>query len=300
MTLTRLGLTADQERIYRRLLRQRGPDGALTPIERDALGDLRALGLLHEDLSPVPPATAVEALVHRRIDEARRQLAGLSDVWDALRELGEEHRTGKPVDPVEFLATSGDADRRIHKLLHREPGELLSVQATPGHSPLLRFGADHDRLLAAGLRSRVLFSIEAMEDPDHLAHARARHALGELHRATGRRLGPLVIVNRSSVFARTDQDEGVAQIRHSALVRFLAGVFDHMWGLAHDVTGQPLTPTQLRVLHALTCHDTDETAARSINVSVRTFRSHVAAVMDRLGVRTRFQAALLAREKGWL
>jgi DNA-binding CsgD family transcriptional regulator len=35
-------------------------------------------------------------------------------------------------------------------------------------------------------------------------------------------------------------------------------------------------------------------------VSVRKFRAHVADLMARLGAATRFQAALLAKERGWL
>ncbi|MFF0530964.1 LuxR C-terminal-related transcriptional regulator [Nocardia amikacinitolerans] len=178
MALNRMGLTAEQERIYRRLLREHGLDEAPTPAERAVLAELRTLGLVRDDLTPESPAAAVEMLMHRRLAEAQRQLAGLSAAWDALRELDAEHRTGNPVRAVEFLPTPADSARRIHE--------------------------------------------------------------------------------------------------------------------------RPLSATELRVLQALTCHDTDETAARSMNVSVRKFRTHVAAAMDRLGARTRFQAALLAKEKGWL
>jgi DNA-binding NarL/FixJ family response regulator len=55
-----------------------------------------------------------------------------------------------------------------------------------------------------------------------------------------------------------------------------------------------------QVLRALTCHDNDEAAARSISVSVRKFRAHVAELMARLDAGTRFQAALRAKERGWL
>lgn len=298
MTLDRLGLTPDQERVYRWLLLERNRTAALAPADRLVLGELRKLGLLDDDLSAVSPVTAVDVLVRRRLSEAQRQFAELGAAWDALREWGEEHRTGKPAGSVEFLPGGGESGRRIQRLLAREPDELLSIQADSRHRPFWRTLAGYERQLAAGLRSRVIFPIDAMEDPAQVAHARRRHALGELHRATTQQIGPLAIVNRSVVFVATGPGDDVIQIRHTGLARLLVGVFDRMWALAHDVAEPPFSPTELRVLHALTCHDTDESAARSINISVRKFRAHVAAVMDRLGARTRFQAALLVKEKG--
>ncbi|MFJ8018350.1 response regulator transcription factor [Streptomyces sp. NPDC096339] len=45
--------------------------------------------------------------------------------------------------------------------------------------------------------------------------------------------------------------------------------------------------------------DKDETAARRLGVSVRTYRKHLATLMRRLGAANRVEAALLAHEKGW-
>lgn len=37
-----------------------------------------------------------------------------------------------------------------------------------------------------------------------------------------------------------------------------------------------------------------------VNVSLRKYRAHVADLMSRLGAATRFQAGMLAKERGWL
>jgi DNA-binding CsgD family transcriptional regulator len=125
----------------------------------------------------------------------------------------------------------------------------------------------------------------------------------DLHRVTTEPVAHLAVVNRTVAFVQVDPAQprsGALQIRQPGVVVALAGLFEGMWSRARDLDELPLSPIEQQVLHALTCHDNDETAARSLNVSVRKFRAHVADLMARLGAATRFQAALLAKERGWL
>lgn len=55
-----------------------------------------------------------------------------------------------------------------------------------------------------------------------------------------------------------------------------------------------------RVLLAMCTVGKDEAGARELGVSVRTYRRHVADLMQLLGAASRAQAALLARERGWV
>lgn len=59
-------------------------------------------------------------------------------------------------------------------------------------------------------------------------------------------------------------------------------------------------PIREQVLIKLCSGATDEAAARQLNVSVRTYRRHVAAILDGLSVTSRFQAGLKAAELGLL
>ncbi|MBF6302049.1 hypothetical protein IU459_31550 [Nocardia amamiensis] len=307
MSLASLGLSTEQERVYRHLLRTRPGStshaGGASQVDsgaRNVITELRTLGLVDENLTAVPPAAAVDLLVRRRITQAQRQFDGLAAAWDALRELTEEQRTGLPTGMIEQLSNGPEAARRINALLIDHPGELSSLRthALHGHVP-----TRHGRLLMAGLSSRILFPAHALTDPRQAAHARRRHALGEMHRVTAEPVWPLTVVNRSVAFVPADLSEpaaGLLQIRRTGVVQILAEVFDGIWERGHNVDELPVSPFEHRVLQALTCHDTDESAARALNVSVRKFRTHVAELMDRLGARTRFQAALLAKERHWL
>jgi DNA-binding CsgD family transcriptional regulator len=309
LSLAGLGLTAEQERAYRYFLRNPCADpstAAADLVTHDLhrlIDELRALGLLDASLSAVPPAAAVDLLVRRRIEQTRRQLAELTSAWDVVTELAEEQRRGRPVQMVEHLPSGQNVTGRIRALLHADPHDFMHMKA---HALI---GSPHydsspfKRALAAGLTSRTLFSILALEDPRQVPYAKEWHALGDLHRITTEPLRELAVVNRSVAFVQADPTEpraGALQIRQPGAVAMLVDMFEGMWARARDLDDLPLSPIEQQVLQALTRHDTDEAAARSINVSVRKFRAHVADLMARLGADSRFQAGVLAKERGWL
>ncbi|OHV47242.1 hypothetical protein BCD48_19545 [Pseudofrankia sp. BMG5.36] len=62
----------------------------------------------------------------------------------------------------------------------------------------------------------------------------------------------------------------------------------------------PPSPAELLLLQLLADGAKDESAARSLGVSVRTVRRMVADLMRRLEARSRFQAGILAKRRGWL
>lgn len=309
MSLASLGLTTEQERVYRYLLRNPRADLDATGIEpvgcdvRSVVAELRALGLVDETLAAVTPAAAVDLLVRRRVEQTQRQLTELTLAWDVLKELTEEHRSGRLVQMVEHIPNGPDVTRRIRALLADDPCEFMHLKVRALNVATDLDDKPLDQLLARGLRSRTLFSARALDDPEQEPYARHWHARGDLHRVTSEPVKHLAVVNRSAAFIQADPatpTAGALQIRQPGVVAMLADVFDGMWARARDLGDLPLSPIEQRVLHALTCHDTDESAARSINVSVRKFRAHVADLMARLGASTRFQAALLAKERGWL
>ncbi|GAA3677534.1 hypothetical protein GCM10022224_047060 [Nonomuraea antimicrobica] len=315
MSLASLGLTAAQERLYRYLLRTTHADldTAATELSmsdaRQVAVELRTLGLVDQTLTAVTPAAAVDLLVRRRIEQTQRQLSELTLAWDVLTALSEEQRRGRSVQMVEHIEDGATVTRRIYAMLADDPGEFVHLKSHalvtgPQENHEARY--DHStfkRSLATGLYSRTLFSAHALEDPRQAPYARQWHALGDLHRVTTEPIRHLAIVNRCVAFVQAglgDPRSGALQIRQPGAVAMMADVFDGMWERARDLDDLPLSPIEQQVLDALTRHDTDEAAARSLNVSVRKFRAHVADLMGRLGATTRFQAALRAKERGWL
>ncbi|MEV4166418.1 helix-turn-helix transcriptional regulator [Nonomuraea dietziae] len=307
--MSSLGLSADQESLYRYLLRKPRPDigtvhaDLAMPRLSTVLAELRELGLVDHALTAVPPAVAVDLLVRRCLDRTRRQFTELSLAWDVLTELSEEHRSGRPVQMVEHVPDGPAVTRRLRALLADNPGEFMHLKVQPRNDVSDFEDKPFASLLAAGLRSRTLFSADALTDPHQEPYARYWHGLGHLHRVTTEPTRHLAIVNRSVAYVQADPAQpnaGGLQVRQPGLVAMLADVFDGMWTRARDLDDLPLSPLEQQVLHALTEHHTDETAARALHISVRKFRAHVADLMARLGAATRFQAALRAKERGWL
>ncbi|MFJ9666453.1 hypothetical protein ACIRPP_17835 [Streptomyces sp. NPDC101219] len=90
--------------------------------------------------------------------------------------------------------------------------------------------------------------------------------------------------------------------REPGLVAALVTLFDRMWAMAQELpTPADVSPTEIerRILKTLHSADKDESGARDLGISVRTYRKHVASRMTRLHATNRCQAALSARERGW-
>ncbi|MER6303400.1 LuxR C-terminal-related transcriptional regulator [Kitasatospora sp. NPDC001539] len=109
---------------------------------------------------------------------------------------------------------------------------------------------------------------------------------------------------RSGAAGRGGRD--AVTVNDPAVVRALDLLFAGAWSrarpLVHHVTLSPRLDTAQtrRVLEMLREGHTDEVAAQELNVSLRTYRRHVAEIMRELGANSRFQAGFRAVELGLL
>jgi len=114
----------------------------------------------------------------------------------------------------------------------------------------------------------------------------------------------LVVFDRSVALLSTGSLAGTdLLVREPAIVATLSAMFTEMWRRAEcaPTTDHRTAPDRNRtVLHLMSRGVTDESAARSMGISTRTYRRMVADVMARLGASSRFQAGVLAADRGWL
>ncbi|MFI1974516.1 DNA-binding response regulator [Streptomyces wedmorensis] len=91
-------------------------------------------------------------------------------------------------------------------------------------------------------------------------------------------------------------------VQEPDVVAGVRALFQTAWETAADLTAYRRNPlpgldeAERAVLRSLAAGHTDETAARLLGVSLRTYRRRVAALMTALDARSRFQAGLRARE----
>ncbi|MBL1116881.1 LuxR family transcriptional regulator [Streptomyces sp. 110] len=118
-------------------------------------------------------------------------------------------------------------------------------------------------------------------DPIEAVMADGRTALANLRAETG-----------SQIF--TTQEVLPVQALHT--------LFNSIWKRSVPLSARPdfgdrrRTRLVAEILGMLRVGATDEVAARALSISVRTYRRHVADIMERLDARSRFEAGLLAAE----
>ncbi|WP_110945929.1 helix-turn-helix transcriptional regulator [Streptomyces avicenniae] len=326
--LADFGVSPTEESVYRHFLRH--PDTAADGLHlildadrdavRGALGRLTRLGLLRPGETPgcttaADPETALARLSELRLRAMYQEIQRITQyrhVLDTLR--AETARRTAPGQAVEQLDGGSAIHDRMDDLAFFAREEIVSaeprVRLTPEHAGSVT--ARDVRALRRGVRRRTVVTAAA------LAHEPTAAYLGELvHHGARVRVAAdmsdhVVVYDRRAALMPLDPRQATRRallVRDGVLVASLAGLFERIWEQAEDVSlavrppadRRPgLSDAELRVLHLMCTVGKDEAGARDLGVSVRTYRRHLADVMRMLGASTRPQAALLARERGWI
>jgi DNA-binding NarL/FixJ family response regulator len=100
---------------------------------------------------------------------------------------------------------------------------------------------------------------------------------------------------------------GALVVRAPVIIGALREYFELLWERATPLRpGRPtepggrLTPTQQAVLELMAQGLQDDAIARRAGISTTTVRRHISAIMNRLGVSSRFAAGAAAQRRGWI
>ena len=100
---------------------------------------------------------------------------------------------------------------------------------------------------------------------------------------------------------------GALLIRAPVIITALREYFELLWDRATPLRPQHpappddrLPPAQQKVLELMAEGLNDAAIARRLGISVTTVRRHITAIMDRLGVSSRFAAGAAAQRRGWI
>lgn len=318
-----LGFSAEQEEIYRVLLRNSG-------AHLDDLADMvpTTPGRLREDVTRFVAvglvelrddrvvALAPEQALARLITEESRRLQSVAEQLESLRgllpSLAAEHLAAEAprgehvtVERVE----GGDVAALLRSLCAGTTGELLWLRPDQWRLPP---GRDLDdwvqQQIRSGRRSRAIYPARVLEEAPEVVRARA--AAGEHIRVLAEVPGRIAIMGTEAALipeefaANTDRR---LVIRQPGMVTALRLLFESMWARAMAVPGlddhrhdEERGSDRRLLLDQLAGGAKDEQIARALGLSLRTVRRRVAQILDELGADSRFQAGVEACRRGWL
>jgi len=317
-----LGVGPVHEQVYRYLVRvgrartaaevaaelalaPRTSGAVLRALERQAL--VTRTAIRPPSYLASPPELALEPLLAQRREELARIRLYARELQGTFRQAVGSRSS----DLVEVVV---GRERVLRYYLHLVQGARARFDALT--KPPYVAGDDFSDVLDAegaaigrGVHARSVYESESLSGSPTLTVVDRSIALGEEARATSGLPLKLALFDRRVGFVPLALDEpaqGAVVVRPSPLLDALGALFDGIWARAVPLlssgdsdTGDGLTDRSRQVLRLMSDGLKDESIARALGVSRRTVQKCVTAAMTELGARTRFQAALLAHDRGW-
>ena len=322
-TLSALGLTREEERLYQRLLPLTGseldvvaaglriPPGELSE-QIEGLAGRGIVSIEHGRVHVLSLSAVVSAHVAREAEAAVRTRERLDDIAAAIPFLAAAGTRPGPgeVENVQLLdgevSTGGNPLQLLTKMVEESRGDLLWLR--PDAWDLPREAAVAEVVAAAiatGRRSRAIYPVRALQEAREVLLARAR--AGEQVRVIADLPTRMFVLG--STHAVVPEPLGMADeprilVRQRALVEALTMLFELLWERASPVAdmdfGAARPDLRRFLLQELAAGARDEQIARTLGISLRTVRRRVADLLIELGVDSRFQAGVEAVRRGWL
>jgi len=316
-----LGLGDDEIDVYQHLLHT-GPasvgeiashldtsydevDEALRGLVRGGLA--RRSGTDQSRFLPVPPDAGLEALTLRRESELKTARIEVLNAFDEFRRTIHNESTTHLVEVV----TGSAIVERIQQIEQGVQREIMAIDSPPYYTKAVANPTELEHL-RRGITYRVVYSPESVEMPDYLeGNILPAVQAGEQARVLPDVPAKLTIIDSSiALVSMVVRDTAVNRqlliVRPSSLLTAMIGMFELCWRNAlplHAAAGPDddrLEPIERRLLALLATGAADDTIARTLGISRRTFFRYLERLMTRTGAGTRFQLALHATREGWL
>jgi sugar-specific transcriptional regulator TrmB/DNA-binding CsgD family transcriptional regulator len=331
VSLTDLGFTGEQEKVYLALLA--APRSDLASLGRqarldeeelrkvlDTLCEFGVIRITSAGVSVLDPMVGLGRLIEQIEDElmaSYRLFSGLRAEVSVLQ--ASFVRALAATDEPEIQRVEGPkaVRERITELsffardyvcaIH--PGGPQSLESLEASRPL------DMRAIRRRLRMRMIHEERVLDDEINRSYLRELVTLGVGVRLIDQGPGRLLIFDEQAAVVPTDpanSKRGALIVRHPVLISGLQNLFERVWESARELSpgvagsqlhageSAPITDQDRRLLAILASGVTDETTAREIGVSVRHLRRRMSRLMSMMGARSRFEAGVEAARRGWL
>jgi len=318
-------VSADAEVLYGRLARLgglrigAGPDEVDpdAPAARELLDArvARRSADATDRIIAVTEAAALQLLLARQHGEILARHERIMRGWERLDSvlslaLASRTPTSSAIEPrTEVISDPATINKLSVELYQGACRELLGITLGTGRKPVNEYNlvTPPEQAVRKGIRFRMLYDTRFAAEKVGARIIEASLAAGEEARIRPEiPLKMLHVDDTVALVALTPTGvDGALLVRSPPLLAALRQWFELLWDddattTVGGVSEVELTPMQRHVLRLLASGMSDEAVARACGASVRTVRRHMTAIMDALGVNSRFAAGAMAAKRGWI
>lgn len=320
--LEAIGLTGDQERVYRAVLamHRARPEvvaertGLDTAAVAAVLSSLHDLGLLSKaapdrpEYTPVPPDAAFGPLLLRGQEALETARGSVAELVEQYRDTTRRRDSARLVEVI----TGAAAIRQQVMNLQLTARSDLRWFCRAGHVAMPSAdNTEEFEALARGVEYRVLYETALVEEPGMIADIERGVRHGEIARATAHLPIRLMIADSAVALCPLVQhtetgDEPTAALVHdSSLLAALIALFEAYWErgsplVFDNADDARLSEDERQLLALLVAGVTDKAIATALKVSQRTVQRRIQDLMRRVNANTRTQLSWQASKLNWL
>ncbi|MEU9235322.1 helix-turn-helix transcriptional regulator [Streptomyces subrutilus] len=329
-----LGLDPSTEAVYR-LMATRPEGWGVAQIAlhlgstesdvREALDRLAEASLLRRSRAvpgtwrAVSPELGMQLMLRRHQEELDRRQREIAETRDAVSRMLSDLR--QSAGPAAAGPDGGGGERligidavqaRLELIADRAESEICTFMPGGAQSAAaIEAARENDsRLLVRGVGVRTVCLDSVRGNPQTLGYARWLTGNGGGVRTVPTLPLRMILVDRAQALVPLDPADtraGAVVLRLPGAVAALTALFEQVWETSLPLgcdrprdEGTGLTPPERELLRLLSQGMTDRAAGHRLGVSLSTVRRTMAALMERLGARSRFEAGLRAAQRGWL
>ncbi|MCW2935384.1 MAG: transcriptional regulator [Actinomycetia bacterium] len=257
----------------------------------------------------VAPDLGISTLIAQREEELRDARATMHRLASVFQEASRVRHPDTHVEVVHGTPNIARLSVRVHEQTQHQ---LRGFDRPPySHEPGTNYRLEGSRL-AVGVAYRVIYDSAALAIPGRMTDdILPSSAAGEQARTRPELPIKMLVSDEqfalipAAVTARSIETTFV--IHRSPILDALIALFEAEWAKATPIPGTSPAPSTstpdaetAALLAMLAAGMTDASIARSLSWSMRTAQRRMRQLMTDLGVTSRFQAGVAAREKGWL
>jgi len=284
-----------------------GVHDALTTLEANGLA-IRTEGD-SQVFSATPPDVALEVLLLEQQERIKRTRLFMEQLAARYRRAAAGR---SPADLIEVISGRHAVAQRVEQILRSTSTEVRFIDKQPYVIAPEMLAPVEAEMLRRGVPYRGLYDPVGLSTRDIQSEIEPTIAQGEQARVLAKAPIKLILADQRLALLplRSDPNaiESVLVVHPSALLEALDALFETLWrtalplppvgGKVEEAHGLPQEDARLVAL--LTAGLPDRIIARQLGLSYRTFQRRIGGLLERLGVRTRFQAGLLASFRGLL